>query len=258
MRPGGLPHINMKYILLTGCLVLATHVARCEDKAASSAQQPGVQASEPAAGFSGKVVETMNAAGYTYLLVDTGAKKLWAAAPAFAVKVGDSAAVAQAMAMPKYHSKTLNRDFDVVYFATGVVVNGNQPAVGAEMRELPKNHPPIGSGAATPKVDFSGIKKAAGGKTIAEIFDGKAALGGQSVKVRGKVVKYSANILGKNWLHIRDGTGSEGSNDLVVTTAADAKAGDRVVVSGAVSLNKDFGAGYKYAVIIEDAKVTVE
>ena len=107
-------------------------------------------------------------------------------------------------------------------------------------------------------MDFSGIKKAAGGKTIAEIFDGKAALGGQSVKVRGKVVKYSANILGKNWLHIRDGTGSEGSNDLVVTTAADAKAGDRVVVSGAVSLNKDFGAGYKYAVIIEDAKVTVE
>ena len=181
-----------------------------------------------------------------------------AAAPAFAVKVGDSAAVAQAMAMPKYHSKTLDRDFDVVYFATGVVVNGNQPAVGAEMRELPKNHPPIGSGATTPKVDFSGIKKAAGGKTIAEIFDGKAALGGQSVKVRGKVVKYSANILGKNWLHIRDGTGSEGSNDLVVTTAADAKAGDRVVVSGAVSLNKDFGAGYKYAVIIEDAKVTVE
>jgi hypothetical protein len=64
--------------------------------------------------------------------------------------------------------------------------------------------------------------------------------------------------MGKNWLHIRDGTGSEGSNDLVVTTAAEVKVGDTVLVSGAVSLNKDFGAGYKYAVIIEDAKLAVE
>lgn len=203
-------------------------------------------------------METMNAANYTYVLVDTGTHKVWVAAPAFKVKIGDSAAVAQAMAMPKYHSKTLNRDFDVVYFAGSVVVNGIQPAPGAEPRELPKNHPPIASAAAAPKVDLAGIKKAVGGKTVAEIFGSKAKLGGQQVKVRGKVVKYNTNILGKNWLHIRDGTGSEGNNDLVVTTSAEVKVGDTVVVSGAVSFNKDFGGGYKYTVMIEDAKVTVE
>ena len=107
-------------------------------------------------------------------------------------------------------------------------------------------------------MDLAGIKKAVEGKTVAEIFGSKAKLGGQQVKVRGKVVKYNSNILGKNWLHIRDGTGSEGCNDLVVTTAAVVKVGDTVVVSGAISLNKDFGSGYKYAVIIEDAKVAVE
>jgi len=248
----------MKCILLTGCLVLAAQVAQSEDKASASTQQPGVQASVPASGFSGKVVETMNAANYTYVLVDTGTNKVWVAALAFKVKVGDSAAVGQTMPMPKYHSKTLNRDFDVVYFATSVVVNGVQPTAGAEMRELPKNHPPINSAAAAPNLDLAGIKKAVGGKTVAEICGSKAKLGGQQVKVRGKVVKYNANIMGKNWLHIRDGTGSEGSNDLVVTTAAEVKVGDTVLVSGAVSLNKDFGAGYKYAVIIEDAKLAVE
>ena len=248
----------MKCILLTSCLVIATQVAQSEDKASASTHQPGVQASAPASGFSGKVKETMDAANYTYVLVDTGTNKLWVAAPAFKVKVGDSAAVAQAMAMPKYHSKTLNRDFDVVYFAGSVVVNGIQPTADSETRELPKNHPPLASAAAAPKVDLAGIKKSIGGKTIEEIFGSKAKLGGQQVKVRGKVVKYNSNILGKNWLHIRDGSGSEGSNDLVVTTSASVKVGDTVVVSGAISLNKDFGSGYKYAVIIEDAKVAVE
>jgi hypothetical protein len=248
----------MKYILLTGCLVLAIQAAQSEIKSSAPARLPEIQAAAPASGFSGKVVETMNAANYTYVLLDTGTNKVWVAALAFQVKVGDSAAVAQTMPMPNYHSKTLNRDFDVVYFATGVVVNGVRPTTGAEMHGLPKNHPPISSAATAPKVDLTGIKKAVGGKTVAEICGSKAKLGGQQVKVRGKVVKYNANIMGKNWLHIRDGTGSEGSNDLVVTTAAEVKVGDTVLVSGAVYLNKDFGAGYKYAVIIEDAKITVE
>jgi hypothetical protein len=97
-----------------------------------------------------------------------------------------------------------------------------------------------------------------GGKTIADLYAASAQLGGKSVKVRGKVVKYNANILGKNWLHLQDGTGSAGSNDLLVTTSAEAKRGDTVLIEGQVALNKDFGAGYKYNLLVEDAKVTVE
>ena len=78
--------------------------------------------------------------------------------------------------------------------------------------------------------------------------------------MRGKVVKYNAMIMGKNWLHLRDGSGSDdkSNNDLTVTTATPAKLGDTVLVTGNVSTNRDFGAGYKYTVILEDAKVTVE
>jgi hypothetical protein len=78
------------------------------------------------------------------------------------------------------------------------------------------------------------------------------------VKVRGKVVKYNAEIMNRNWIHIRDGTGAEGNNDLLVTSSKPTKLGDIILVTGKVATNRDFGANYKYAVMIEDAKVSVE
>ena len=175
--------------------------------------------------------------------------------------------------MANYHSKTLNRDFDVVYFTGSLGGSGVGAATGNAEGKLPPGHPSIGGGAepklpaghptvggmtAQPKVDLTGIKKAKGGKTIQEIFAGKTVLNGREVSVRGKVVKYNAGIMNKNWLHIQDGTGAEGSNDLTLTTSASAKVGDTVLVSGKVTIEKDFGFGYKFAVIIEDAEVAVE
>jgi hypothetical protein len=245
----------MKYILLIGVLTFTAHRALCQHEGSASAPPAGVQASTS---LSGKVVQTMEAGTYTYILVDTGTNKAWAAAPKFEVKVGDSVVVAQALAMPNYHSKTLNRDFNIVYFTDGVTVNGGQSTGGGKAHELPKNHLSIANASAAPKIDLSGIKKAEGGQTVAEIFADKAKLSGQQVKVRGKVVRYNPMILGKNWLHVQDGTIGAGSSYLTVTTASQAKVGDTVLVMGTVSVNKDFGYGYKYAVIIEDAKVVVE
>ena len=96
------------------------------------------------------------------------------------------------------------------------------------------------------------------GKTVGEINTHKAKLSGKRTTVRGKVVKYNASVMGKNWLHIRDGSGGADSNDLTITTATEAKVGDTVLVSGKVATNRDFGGGYKYSVIIEDATVVVE
>ena len=124
--------------------------------------------------------------------------------------------------------------------------------------ELPKGHPPIGGAAAKPAIDFSGIQKPDGGTTVAEIVTGRAGLSGKEVAVSGKVVKYNSGVMNKNWLHIRDGSGSAGSNDLTITTDATAKVGDTVLVKGKVATDRDFGAGYKYGVIIEDAQVAVE
>jgi hypothetical protein len=108
-------------------------------------------------------------------------------------------------------------------------------------------------------IDLSGIQKAEGGRTIAEVFADKDQLAGETIVFRGKVVKVNAGIMGKNWLHVRDGSGAEGSNNLTVTTIEVLpNVGDTVLVSGVLELNKDFGMGYQYDVIIEDADVTVE
>ena len=85
----------------------------------------------------------------------------------------------------------------------------------------------------------------------------RATLEGQTVTIRGVVVKYNAGVMGKNWLHLQDGSGDAGqsTNDITVTTMDDAANGETVTIWGTVRTNKDFGAGYTYPVIVEDAKI---
>ena len=247
-----------KFLLFIGIIVLAAHLAQCQSAA-------------PAANsFTGKVLETTNAASYTYVLVDTGAKKIWAATTEFSVKPGDSVSFASGEPMVNFHSRSMNRDFPEIYFVGAIAVNGAATAAklppghpdisGAASGggKLPPNHPPIAGQTAPPKVDFSNLKPAAGGKTIAEIYAAASKLNGKAVTVRGKVVKYNSAIMGKNWVHIQDGTGQSGGNDLLATSSAETKIGDTVLVTGKVATKKDFGAGYKYDVMIEDAKLVVE
>lgn len=92
--------------------------------------------------------------------------------------------------------------------------------------------------------------------TIEQVYAKKEKLVGKQVQVKGKVVKVNEGIMGKNFLHITDGTGKEGSNDLTVTTDDRAAMGDTVSVTGEVVINRDFGAGYIYPLLIEKARVS--
>ena len=247
-----------KILLFIGGIVLAAHLAQCQSVA------------PPAGSFTGQVLETTNAANYTYVLVDTGSKKVWAATTQFEVHPGQSVAFMAGEPMVNFHSRSMNRDFSEIYFVGAIAVNGAAAAAklppghpdisGAASggTKLPPNHPPIAGQTAPLKVDFSNLQPVAGGKTIAEIFTAASKLNGKSVTVRGKVVKYNAAIMGKNWVHIQDGTGQPGSDDLLATSSAATKVGDTVLVAGKVATKKDFGAGYKYDVMIEDAKLVVE
>ena len=107
-------------------------------------------------------------------------------------------------------------------------------------------------------VDLSGIEKAANGVTVAELFATKEQLAGQPVTLRGKVVKVNAGIMGTNWLHVRDGSGEEGANNITITTGQMADVGDVVLVTGVLTVDKDFGMGYEYDAIIENAEIMVE
>ncbi|HHJ18009.1 MAG TPA: DNA-binding protein [Gammaproteobacteria bacterium] len=196
----------------------------------------------------GTVLETMDAGGYTYVLLDTGTQKVWAAAPKTPVRRGSMVAVSTQMPMRNFNSKALNREFELVYFTDRIIKDNLDRNAAAGPQVKAAEQPPADA-------PIEGIRKADGGKTIAEILEQKKALDGKSVRVRGKVVKYSRQVMGRNWIHIRD---SSTADDLTITTNDSVKVGDVILAEGKVVLDSDFGYGYVYAVLLEDSKVTVE
>lgn len=246
--------MKKNFIVILATLTALMIAAGCKGEAPKTSEQPSVGGTT---GMTGKVMETIKAARYTYVRVDTGLEKVWAATPEFQGRVGDMVVVPEGLAMPNYHSETLNRDFDMVYFVGTIRMEGNGQSLSHQALRPPE-HPPIGGVGSESRVEVTGVEKAEDGKTVAEIFAGKEELAGKAVVVRGRVVKFSPNIMGKNWLHLQDGSGSEGTNDLTVTTDGIVKVGDLVLISGVVSVDRDFGFGYTYSVILEDTKVKVE
>ena len=102
----------------------------------------------------------------------------------------------------------------------------------------------------------AGAATAAETKTVEGLYQQKAKLGGQEVQVRGKVVKVNNGVMNRNFLHIQDGTGKQGTNDLTVTSQETAEIGEEVVVTGKLAVDKDFGAGYTYPILLEEAKIS--
>jgi len=250
--------VKKNFIVLLTALALAIG---CQDKAPKTEKQPVQEKSAvdeaAAGGFTGTALESIKADRYTYVQVDTGTEKIWAATPEFRAKVGDTVVVPKGLAMQNFHSKTLNRDFEVVYFVGAIMVEGSDQGLNQQAQKGIA-HPAVGDKGSKPEVQISSLERVEGGITVAEIFAGKKDLAGKQILVRGKVVKFLPEIMGKNWLHLQDGSGSEGSNDLTVTTGTRVNVGDVVLANGVLSVDRDFGFGYEYEVILEDAKVTVE
>ena len=256
---------------LSAVLLLTLAIAACKKKEAPP-QAAGGQAA-PATTVKGKIVERLDAEPYSYLRLKTDQGEAWAAVPKTDKAAGAEVVVANAMAMPDFESKTLKRKFELVYFGTlggadappAAPSHGEGGAMGGPGGPMGGPGGPMGmaaqhAAAAAGPADVGSVKvpKAPGAdaRTVAEVFAQRVALKEKGVTVRGKVVKFNEGIMGRNWLHIRDGSGAAGKdNDLTVTTAEKAAIGDVVIVKGTVRIDKDFGAGYSYPVIVEDAKL---
>ncbi len=201
--------------------------------------------------MTGNVVETMDSGGYSYICLEQKGKKAWFAAPQMAVTKGQLLTFELGMEMRNFTSKTLNRTFETIYFTTGPVT-ARQEGAG-------KTAPAKQEAAKAATGEKIHVKKAAGKNayTVAEVFAKKESLNQKPAVIRGKVVKVSSGIMGKNWIHLQDGTGDavKKTNDLIATSQDSPAVGDVVTVKGTVYKDKDFGAGYKYSVIMEQAKV---
>ncbi len=212
--------------------------------AAWAAQPPAAKAAPVSGVVSGEVLEVKDVDSYTYLRLKTKDGETWAAVSTAAVKKGATVTVENAMVMNNFESKTLKKTFPTIVFGSLGGAAASQGTLATKM-------------AMTNVADATPIKvaKASGTNayTVADIVSKAAQLKDKPVKVNGQVVKYNAGIMGKNWIHLRDGSGTPTSNDILVTTAAQAKVGDLVTVSGVVRNDKDFGAGYSYKVLVEEA-----
>lgn len=243
---------------------------------------PGTAAASKTEAVGGTVIKTMNAADYTYMLVKTAGRNTWVAMPATQVEVGDEVSYLPGMVMQNFTSTTLDRTFASIVFSPGMAEAGASPkrtgikdegapssfsdALKKEAQQPAQNVAVSqgsggSSGAIVPSVSAN-VAKASGKNsyTIGEIFAQAKELDGTSVRVRGKVVKVSPQIMGRNWIHIQDGTGDpiKNSHDLVVTSSELAEVEEVVVVEGRLAAQKDFGFGYAYDALIEQAQLLNE
>jgi hypothetical protein len=204
---------------------------------------PGMPAEPPQETLTGVIREHIDVAQYTYLRLATDAGETWAAVYRAPVKDGATVSVEHASELRGFHSTELKRDFAEIWF-------GMLP--GYDRAPAPNAVSPAPAAAAP-----AGGKMAAGTMTIASLAKGAASLDGKEATISGHVVKENDGIMGRNWIHLQDGSGSasDGTNDILVTTDGTAKVGDTLVATGTVRTNQDFGSGYAYKFMLETATV---
>jgi hypothetical protein len=195
------------------------------------------------------VKEAMNAAGYTYLLVAEGRKEQWLAVSEMDVDVGETYYYQGGLKMSDFKSRELDRIFESIIFLNDI---SPEPPLPPEEMSLSRAH-----SAAIPleRLDIS-VEAAKDGITISELLSGMKSYDGKKVRIRGQVTKFNANILDRNWIHIQDGTEHEGRFDLTITSQTAVATGDVYTFEGKIALDKDFGFGYSYEIIMEEASVT--
>lgn len=201
--------------------------------------------------FKGEVVEILQTTKYTYLLMEEGGAESWIAVTKREAKEGDVYYYTNPLEMNNFESKELGKTFETVFFVQNI---SDQPLTGNETAAAPAAER---KQEAPEKIDTS-VPKAKGGITIAELYENHTQYANQVVTISGKVTKYNPMIMGKNWVHIQDGSDFSGNFDLTFTTDDTASLDQILTVKGKVSLNKDFGAGYFFKIILEDAEIQVK
>jgi len=195
-----------------------------------------------------KVEEKMDASNYSYLKVSENNNSYWIAVPTMDVKPGETVSFSKFMEMKDFKSETLKRTFESILFVDDAHKGGS------EQENIKSPH----SNIVTQKNTSIKIEPLKDGYSIESIYNKKLSLVNKVVRVEGVVVKINEKIMGTNWIHIQDGTGNVETHDLLVTSDTPAKVGQTIIAEGKVIVDKDFGAGYFYPVLLENSKITIK
>lgn len=195
------------------------------------------------------VNEVQQTGNYTYILVQESDQEFWLAVSKTDVKVGERLYYSEAMEMKNFESKELNRVFESIFFVDQI----SREPISAETKKAEvsaKRQEGIQK-----LLDSIKISPVAGGHSIADLYENSEKYNKQTVKVRGQVVKVNMDIMDRNWVHLMDGTKGDSRSDLTFTTMEIVKVGDTVTFEGVLAIDKEFGAGYVYPLIVENAEL---
>jgi hypothetical protein len=237
----------MRLTLTAISILLALASLSCrEKKQQQQAQQDG------ATGNVHNIVvqEVIQATSYTYLKVKEADKDFWIAINKREIEPGAKISFTGALEMNNFTSKDLQRTFEKIYFVNRIV--GGESTTTQESMGMPHQVKP------EPEKKEISIEPAKGGITIGELFANRDSYADKTVLIKGQVTKVNRAIMDKNWVHLQDGTGDSGNFDLTITTEEEVNVGDVVTFEGKITLNKDFGAGYSYEVIMEQARLQTQ
>ncbi|MHC4679487.1 MAG: hypothetical protein ACYTEK_12390 [Planctomycetota bacterium] len=247
----------MKLTLTALSIVTALALFSCrqkEEEPQEQAVQPPqhVQAHEQAGVdlHTAIVQEVLQATAYTYLKVKENDRDFWIAVTKREIEPGKTIAFVGGLEMKNFESKDLQRTFESVYFVDRIAGDEPAPMAAQQPAAVPHQGKP-----AIEQKEIS-IEPAEGGISIGELFSNRDAYADKTVLIKGQVTKINRAIMGRNWVHLQDGTSGSGNFDLTVTTNDEVAVGDVVTFEGKITLNKDFGAGYSYEVLMEEAKKT--
>jgi hypothetical protein len=239
----------MKKIILL--LLVFSSLLACKNntKPNETQQQP-----EPSQKYDSFIVkESIPASSYLYLLGEQGDKETWFAISKRDLKIGDKFYYKDPLVMKDFYSKELNRPFDEVIFLMNIAKDPAEldlPSAQAKNSSAKISKP---SGKITTEKQALKVEKPKGGIRIAELYKNPKKYEGKNILIRGEVIKFLPEIMNVNWVHLQDGSSFEGKYDLTITTTQQVKVGDIITFKGFVVLNKDFGYGYFYDILIEKA-----
>ena len=202
-------------------------------------------ASTHSGGHTVKVEEVLNTEKYSYLNVTENGEKLWIAVPKMEVEIGGTYHFTEYLLKHNFESKEYNRVFETIYLVSDLHSHSGESEGSA-------GH---GGAAAseTPSHGSIEIERAEGSISLEELFSNREKYKNKTVQVTGKCVKVNSMIMNRNWVHIKDGSGD--GLDLTITTTENVQLNDVITIEGIIALEKDFGAGYKYDIIMEQGKL---
>ncbi len=241
-----------KVLILIGFLFLTFIFARAEETGKKIA---GIST------YSGTVESVEKSGNYIYVKIKGEKGEFWTAVYASTVKPGDRVEIKNPLLMKNFYSKSLKKKFKLILFTSAIYPVGTKPigskginkapvsAHGMSMKNSFKTDLTVKSGS---------VEKAKGGFTIEECFKKSDELNGKIIVVKGIAVRVSRKIMGKNWVHLRDGSGKPGKDDVTFTTQSEINIGDIITVRGKIEFGKSIGNGYTFPALISNPDIKVE